>query len=504
MLSRKKLLKHLSGKQLEKIFVDFTQYAKQARKDWQVPGVAIAIVKDNKIIYAKGFGVRNSKGELVTPETIFNTASLTKSFTAALLAKQIEEGKYSWDTKVQQLYPDFKLYDPKATQEFAIKDLVAHNSGLPDHALQNLSDFGYDQDYMLHALRFVKPEAPFRKKYAYQNIFLAVAQKIIEKTSGINYTANLHEKLFKPLSMQNSYTWLEDTSKLDSVAQPYFYDHGKVTAIPANWLYWQMWAIAPWVAAGGIMSSAIDIAKWLIFHMNNGAVNGKQLIEVANMNFMHAPYTRIKTATNGAIKEAYGEGWFINTQQYAPYTTLDHPGDCDGVNALMKYIPEAKIGIVFLTNQSSNLMLEALANRFFALYFNQPLKDWSKIELIKRKQNERKMLSAIPKCKPVKVKNLDQYVGTYNNEVYGDVIVAKNGDHLMLTIGPKKIKWSLMPCKKNIFKAYWQNFSNLDIPIFFGKDKLIKFIPNSKAANTISKMQVNYLNGDGSGVFIKK
>ncbi|MCL5260147.1 MAG: beta-lactamase family protein [Gammaproteobacteria bacterium] len=139
--------------QLQKILIDFTQYAEQARKEWQIPGMAIAIVKDNQIIYKKGFGVRNTKGEPVTPETIFNVASLTKSFTAALLAKQIEEEKYTWDTKVQQLYPEFKLYDSKATQEFAVKDLVAHDSGLSARALQFLPYFGYDQDYQIHGLR---------------------------------------------------------------------------------------------------------------------------------------------------------------------------------------------------------------------------------------------------------------------------------------------------------------------------------------------------------------
>jgi len=417
------------------------------------------------------------------------------------LPKQIEDGKYTWDTKISELFPEFKLYDSKATQKFAVRDLVAHDSGLRDHALQFLPYFGYDQNYQIRALRFLKPEAAFRTKFAYQNIFLEVAQNIIEKYSGTSYTNNLHERLLKPLDMQNSYLWTEHSGKLDNLAEPNFYYRGKLTVIPNNWLHWENGAMTSLVATAGIKSTVVDIAKWVIFHMNNGIVDGKQLIDMKDMNFMHAVHTPIKTAANGVIKEAYGEGWFVNTQENAPYTTIYHTGDYTGVKALMKYIQEAKIGIVILTNQSYNLMPEALAKRFFAMYFNKPLKDWGKINLIKRNQDEQKWLSKSPKCNFTKGNDLEKYVGTYSNNVYGKkLIVAKNGDHLSLTIGPKKIEWSLTPCKNNIFKAYWSNPGNLDFPIITGKDEVVKFI-STKTTNTIRKMRINYLNHDGSGVF---
>ena len=183
----------------------FTHYAISAQHTWQVPGMAVAIIEQGKLVYARGFGVRNNKNQPVTPNTIFDIASLTKSFSATLLAHQIDQGKYTWNTKITQLYPSFKLYSTYATKHFAVRDLVAHDSGLPPDALSALGNFGYGVDHTLYALRFIKPIAPFRHQFAYQDSFLEVAKKIIEQTNGHTFSETLHSVLFTPLGMTRSF-----------------------------------------------------------------------------------------------------------------------------------------------------------------------------------------------------------------------------------------------------------------------------------------------------------
>ena len=487
---------------IEKTIAEFEPYAEQIRNDWQVPGMAVVIVKNDKIVYAKGFGQRNTQKQAVTPNTIFDIASLTKSFTAALLALQIDEGKYSWDTKISKLYPKFKLYDHNATKEFEVRDLIAHNSGLPTESIDALGNFGYSIDHTIHALRFIKPVTPFRKSFAYQSVFSEVAKEIIQSVSNESYMANLHKHIFAPLKMNNSYVRTEqELNKLDDVAQPFVYYNHKNQAYPKDFPYLsKTWALSPGIAGGGIKSSALDIGKWLIFNMNNGAIGSTRLISTQNMNFMHSPQTFIKASKDGNIEQACGEGWFIDKQEYKPYTVLYHSGGGTGMHALMAYIPEEKIGIVILTNQYTNKVPEALYKRLFDLYFNKKqMKDWSKIYLQDR---EKKSVSKPEECKKTKGMNLDKYVGTYYNPVYEKLVITKHGDHLSLRIGPQHIVWQLTLCENNIFRAHWPNPGGMDIPMLPDGLNSVEFVETQN--KKIHKMIIPFLNEDGSGIFVKE
>ncbi len=491
-----------SHKQLNKILVDFTQYAQYAKQARKTPGMAIAIIKDNKIIYAKGFGVRNTTRAPVTPETIFNIGSITKSFTAALLAIQIEAGKYNWNTKILKLYPKFKLYDPVATKGFEIRDLIAHDSGLPEDT-GIISDFGYSNEQIIYALRFIKPVAPFRAKFAYQDVFLTLAQIIIEKNSGVSYSAYLHKKIFTPLGMKNSYTQTDDLSQLPNISEHYLYYRDKVLIYPKSFLYLhKKWGRAIGVASGGINSSVTDLAKWLIFQMNDGAVNGKQIISKKNMQFIHSPQIKIPKGdaeSDGA--DAYCEGWFYNSHKYKPYTIIFHPGNNSGASAMVEYIPKLKIGIVILSNKWDIKLPKALADRFFNMYFKRPVKNWSTIQPITDKDYSYTASTAKTQCTITKVKDLSRYIGTYYNNSFGNVFITKSNGRLVLSIGPKKIKWQLNPCRPNVFKAYWPSGSKYVVMLPENKS-LVKF--SAGVNKKIHKMQVDYLNADGIGVFIKK
>ncbi|MEM9103114.1 MAG: serine hydrolase [Pseudomonadota bacterium] len=490
---------------MNKILRQFTLYAGQVKDQWQVPGMAIAIVHNGKIVYKHGFGIRDDKDVPVNADTIFDIASLTKSFTAVLLAMQIDEGKYKWNTKVVDLLPNFKLYDADLTNKFEVRDLIAHDSGLPGAALNALGNFGYSVEHNMNAVRYIKPVAPFRSTFAYQNIFLEFARQIIEKYSGKPFSKVINERIFDPLEMKDSFISTETAfSKQKNVAQPFLFYKGKNYPYSRNSPYLtKQWALGVDVASGGMRSSAADMAKWLLFNMGNGKVGHTSLLSQKNLDFIHTPQTIIQKSKNGIIEQAYGEGWFIDKQAYPPYTVLYHPGGGTGMHAFMAYIPQTKTGIVILTNQYTNKAPMALYKRLFDLYFGvKPLKDWSKIFLDARNKTKLSSSTASTTCQKKSNQSISEYAGTYYNPVYGKIVITEHGHTLIMPIGPQGIKWYLTFCQKGIFKAFWPNQNGMNVPMLSNDDDLVYFLYGKN--HKVTKMKVPFLNSDGSGIFLKQ
>ena len=492
--------------QMKEVLTQFTQYASHVDKDWHVPGMAIAIVQGNNIIYTRGFGERNTHDDSVTGKTIFDIASLTKSFTAVLLAMQIDQGKYRWSTKVITLDPSFKLYSPKATKSFEVRDLIAHDSGLPANALDALGNFGYSIKDTLKALQFVKPVSPFRKTFAYQDIFLEVAKKILEKFSGQRYASMLHTDIFKPLGMQNSYVRTQAIlNKIKNKAQPFLYYAGKNYPYAKTSPYLsKQWALAPGVAGGGIQSCADDIAKWLLFNINHGRILHQQLVSRKNMQFIQTIQTPISYSSHGKVVLGYGEGWFINNKEYAPDTLLYHPGGGTGMHAFMAFIPQAKLGIVVLTNQYTNKVPTILYRKFFNVLLNKRhTKDWNAIYLKQRSvtiEQEKKAQLHVSCAQDRKIP-LSYYIGSYYNAVYGKLNLEKSNHHLLLSIGPQGVTWVLTPCTINTFKAYWPNPNGMNVPMLAPTQNNVYFRLGKK--NKVKLMIIPFLNEDGMGIFRK-
>lgn len=507
------------NEKLQRIFPVFSQYAEKARQDWGAPGMAIAIVKDNSIVYAQGFGVRNTQGDRVTPQTIFGIGSLTKSFTVALLAKLIEEKKFTWNSKVCDLIPSFKLYDFKVTRAFTVGDLMAHHSGLPGYAGEWEIMLGYDKEYVLHSLQVIKPVSNFRTKFAYQNIFSLVAEKIVEKYTQKNYAENVQAMFFAPLNMQHSSAQQATlVARTHDIATPFINNHGTIMSIPRDWPY-AYW-IQNYASAGGIYSSAVDMAHWLLLHINGGVIKGEQILSKDSIAFMRSPQTIQKRNVAGKIVSYHGEGWFYQ-DDYAPYSMLFHDGDATGMLAGMAYIPEARLGIVVLTNFRPSQLPQVLRKKFFDLYFDRPEIDWSKKALKEQQREDKRNYDKIKllRCNLDGAKNINfnsdsnsisasstststlptkynfsDYVGIYSNNIYGKVRVAATPDHLTMTIGPKNIRWNFLPCNssKDIFKIVWRGgipeFSpNSAVETFM----LVKFIRDKNIAKNTAKNAKN-------------
>lgn len=506
--SKKGSIKAKAATEEEKLIAllkDFTRYANKVSDDWNIPGMAIAIVQGDELIYARGFGGRNDHYGPVNPDTLFNIASLSKSFTATLLAMQIDEGKYQWNTKVRELYPDFKLYTPELTNQFEVADLISHRSGLPENAGNELFSFGYNAEHMIHSLRYIKPIAEFRSTFAYQNLFLVLAQKIIEKTDGQSYKEQLRKKILWPLNMKiSNVASYEELPQLTNVALPHVYYQGKNYRYKPPCEKNQKPNENVAVASGGINSSAADLAAWLMFNMNDGKKKGVQIVSKKNMDFIHSPQTIIKKSKEGKILEAYGEGWFIDKSEYQPYDVIYHAGGNPGVQAIMAYIPDKKIGIVVLTNQSPNKVPEILYKRFFDMYLHRvPSKDWNTIYLEERKKKDTQEDENIRpvKCQQNEDLELEKYVGTYYNPVYENITVVRKKDQLILSIGHNDTKWLLTPCGNHVFKIYWPNPYSANIPTLHKGEDMLSFSVGVAQNDGIKDLIIPFLNKDNLGVF---
>ena len=224
--------------QLKKILADFEKYAQQAQKDWQVPGMAIAIVQDDKVIFAKGFGVKKAGGnDKVDQHTIFQIGSTSKAFTAALVAMMVDEKQFAWQDRVVDRLDQFQMFDPWVTREFRVADLMAQHSGLPPYAGDGQAFMGFDRAHIIHSLRYLKPATSFRSQYAYQNSFFLVAAALVEKYTGKSWEDNLKARIFEPLGMSATTAGLEGFQQAKNVTFLHQKTGDKVEAIPADWPY---------------------------------------------------------------------------------------------------------------------------------------------------------------------------------------------------------------------------------------------------------------------------
>ncbi|HPZ10625.1 MAG TPA: serine hydrolase [Candidatus Eremiobacteraeota bacterium] len=474
------------SEKLKVILSDFETYAKTGMTDWQVPGMAIVIVKGDEIIYKKTFGIKEEgKTDPVTEETLFQIGSTSKAFTAALVAMMVDEGKVKWNDKVINYLPDFRMYDPWVTREFTITDLMAQRSGMPSYAADPLPFFGYDREYIIHNIRNIKPVGSFRSDFAYQNNLWLVAAKLVEKLSGKSWEENIEERIFNPLGMNNSSTDIKSYIEGKNVALIHTKKNGKVTALPMDWpfIHWT-YIYGP---AGGINSDITDMAKWLTMQLNNGTFQSKSIISKENMVFMHSP----KTVTPPVVNEPfqyYCQGWVY--RENTPCDIVWHNGGTSGFKTMIAIVPEAKIGIVVLSNLAGTELPEALAYRFFDMYFEKPARDWSGEYLAgEKKQEVPETLPVVPKnpSPPIELKN---YTGTYSNDIYGEITVSQKDKGLIITIGPEKI---------NLFLKHWDR----DIFIFsIPGDTSESFVTfQTDYTSKVTGLIIDMLNNNGYGVF---
>jgi CubicO group peptidase (beta-lactamase class C family) len=437
--------------QLKKILDDFENYAEQAQKDWQVPGMAIAIVQDDKVIFAKGFGVKKVGGnDKVDKHTIFQIGSTSKAFTATLVGMMVDEKKLAWQDRVVDRLEQFQMFDPWVTREFQVADLMAQHSGLPQFAGDGQAFMGFDRAHIIHSLRYLKPVSSFRSQYAYQNGLFLVAAALVEKYTGKSWEDNLKARLLEPLGMTSITAGLEGFKEAKNVTFLHEKTGDHVEPIPSDWPY-HNWVYI-YGPAGGINSNVLDMTKWLQLQLDKGKVNGKQLISKANLDFLQTPKTIM--GTDPSKMAYYCEAWVY--QPFHPCPIIWHNGGTSGNKTMVAFMPEVGLGIVVLSNLITNLP-ESLAFQFFDLYFHNPPRDWSKERLEDMKQAEAKDKPPPRPASPAPPLPFERYASTFDNPVYGQFTIIPEQDKLYMVFGQNKHKVLLQPFDRDWFTFTWLN-----------------------------------------------
>jgi CubicO group peptidase (beta-lactamase class C family) len=417
------------------------QIAETTLKTFEVPGVAVGVVKDGKLVFAKGYGVRKlGESAPVTPDTLFGIASHTKAFTSAALAILVDEGKLKWDDAVIDHLPDFQLFDPYVTREMTIRDLLCHRCGLGLGAgdLMFFPPSDFSRSEMVKRLRFVKPATSFRSKYAYNNLMYLVAGQVIEKVSGRSWDDFITERIFKKLGMSASNTSVKKFNPGDNVAAPHAKENEKLVPLPFSPLDNN----AP---AGAINSSVNDVSKWVIAQLNGGKIDDKnRLFSSAQAREMWSGATIVPISPAadalGASKSTFQEyalGWLVS--DYRGKKLVWHTGGLAGMVTRITLVPEAKVGVIVLTNQETGFAFNALTYALLDEHLGVKEKsDWVKLFNDVRVKREKEADDKVSKEAEKRNKEskpslpLASYAGRWRDAWYGDVLIEEKEGKLAI------------------------------------------------------------------------
>jgi len=439
-------------------------------KAFDVPGIAVGIIKDGKIIHAKGYGVRSLSSMQKTDEnTLFGIASNSKAFTCASLGILVDEGKIKWDDKVRDYIPEFKLYNPYVTEEFTIRDLVTHRSGLglgagdlmffPDSSDFELKDIIYN-------LRFLKQVSGFRTKYDYDNNLYIIAGEVVARVTGKSWDEFVYERIIRPLGMSKTATSFDRLNDKSNIIDGHAPVNGKVQVIARS-------SLKVGHSAGGINSNITDLCKWVQLWLNKGKY-GDGLIKTLFSENVYREMTSAQTiiAIGGPGPynthfAAYGLGFFLSDEK--GYKKVTHTGGLEGMVTQITMIPELNLGIIVLTNQQEGGAFTAITNQIKDSYYGvkgtDRVAEYSnqrKIQLATANQFMDSIWKAIEtEQKSGKPKaDINLFTGTYRDLWLGDITISiKNGKPWFDSKRSPKLTGELFYYKGNTFVVKWNDRS---------------------------------------------
>jgi CubicO group peptidase (beta-lactamase class C family) len=450
--------------------VEIDSLVEKTMSTFNVPGIAVAIVKDGRVIHSKGYGVRSlNTMKKMDENTLFAIASNSKAFTSAALGILMDEGKLKWDDRVIDFIPEFRLYSPYVTEEFTIRDLLTHRSGMglgagdlmiwPDSASFTKTD-------IIHNLRYLKQASGFRTKFDYDNLLYIVAGEVIERASGMRWEDFVEKRIMQPMNMKSSaaaYNRLRDKTNVIDAHVPV---EGHIQVVPKG-----LNEIAD--AAGGIYSNITDMSKWVIMQMNNGKYGddlSNRLFSEEVHEEMWTPQTIIRVRGDNTYNThfmSYGLGWRLSDVK--GYKQITHTGGLLGIVTQVTMIPEMKLGIIVFTNQQSGEAFTAITNTIKDKYFGLGKVDWiTRLheQAINEEEEARKITDAIWKdvaeqrlqksSKP----DLTLYSGTYQDAWFGEITIALiNGRLWFSSKRSPKLRGEMEYYKGNTFIVKWRDRS---------------------------------------------
>ena len=431
-------------------------------KTFNVPGIAVGIIHDGKVVLAKGYGVSDiNTGEKVNADTNFGIASNSKAFTTTALAMLVDDKKINWDDKVKKYIPEFKMYNDYVTEEFTIRDLVTHRSGLGLGAgdLMVWPD-GHDftPDDIIQNIHHLQPVSDFRTKYDYDNLLYIIAGVVIERVSGKSWVDFIQDEFLTPLQMNRSASsWNSLKDKSNAVA-PHVPIDGKLKVIDryTNHIF---------DAAAGIYSNVNDLSHWVQFQLDEGKYKGLQLVSETQMKELKKPQTLMPFSTRppyNSLFRAYGLGFQL--QDVNGKLEVSHTGGLEGIVTQIVMIPQENLGIIVLTNQQQGAAFMAISNTIKDHYLGLPEKDWVKEydELIsKRGEEADKITEEVWKTVNSNPKSMIQekdLIGTYRDNWFGEITISEEKGKLrFISKRSSQLVGEMFYYKDNTFAVKWDN-----------------------------------------------
>ena len=445
---------------------DLDKYVASSMKTFDVPGMAVAIVKDGKILVAKGYGVRKlGEPTPVDEYTMFGIGSNTKAFTTAALATLVDEGKLSWDDPVYQRLPGFVMYDPYVSHEMTIRDLLTHRSGmgLGEGDLLFWPHTTYSRAEVIYKLRFMKPQSSFRSHYAYDNLLYMTAGQIIPAVTGTSWDDYVRQRIFLPLGMDHTNVSTTAYKPGDNYAYPHSRVDGKLRAIPFE----DLDNAGP---AGAINSGAADMAKWVQLQLNRGKFVNRdgRLFSEQRSRDMWSAHTILPVGDPPAPLAGlranfadYALGWGL--RDYHGRKLVGHTGGVGGFVSRVMLVPEENLGVVVLTNAEEGGAFDSILYHVLDYYFQLPPTDWVAAFKAVKDQEEKEAAETMKKAAASRDANskpslpLEKYAGVYNDAWYGPITIRmENGGLVMSFDHTPAMIGDLQHWQYDTFKAHWR------------------------------------------------
>jgi CubicO group peptidase (beta-lactamase class C family) len=408
--------------------------SRAAMDAWKIPGLAIAVVKDDRVIVAKGYGVRELGGAAVTPDTLFQLASTSKAFTTTAMAMLVDEKKMKWDDPVRQHVDYFHLADPCADSLVTVRDIVSHRSGLSSH--DELWDYGpWSREEILRRVSSVELSRPIRSAYQYNNIMFMAATEVVASAGKTPFEQFVRARIFEPLGMKNTVVSESEWARAEH-ATSYDLVKGTLSARTTE----------PYAALGGagsIKSSARDMAQWLRFQLGDGVIDGKRLVSEAALRETRSPQVVVPMGDSAREDNpesnilTYGLGWRV--QDYRGDLLVFHTGSLNGFRAQVALLPKRGAGVVVLSSLAQGYAGAAIRNSILDLLLNSGgRRDWNAhyASIVKKtddKAAQNRQASLAKRRTDTKPsRELPAYAGTYNSTAYGTATIANDGNGLVL------------------------------------------------------------------------
>ena len=416
---------------------DIDEFVQSVLQETKVPGLALAVIKGDEVILARGFGKRSvAEGLDVTPHTLFAIGSSSKAFTAMGVAMLVDEGKLEWDTPVKHYIPSFKLYDQMATERLTPRDLLIHNSGLPRYDVLWYNNAHLSRKGVVERLQYLEPTHDFRTTWQYQNLMYTTAGYLIEVISGQTWEEFTRRRILEPLGMSSTNFSVHESQQSTDFALPYKEHKDQIERTN---FYDLFQAIGP---AGSINSHIMDMTRWVRCLLNRGKYGDdeQRLLSEAQFNQLVTPQIispdlpTLFTKYGELFHWTYAPGWFISS--YRGHTMIQHGGNIDGFSALVTFLPDDQFGIVALTNLDSNfateIVLFSLCDRLFGLsdvpWLDRYQKKFAELKEQAEKSKQENLEGRVPDA-PL-THPLSDYAGEFEHLAYGTFTIAQDGDRL--------------------------------------------------------------------------